>query len=506
MNTAKAIAHDVRSGARRAADVLEEYLGRIDVHEGDIHAFNTVTAERARAAAAAIDAAIDEGRDPGPLAGVPVAFKDNLCTRGVPTTCSSRMLETWSPPYDATVVQAMTTAGAVMVGKTNLDEFAMGSSTENSAFGPTRNPYDLARVPGGSSGGSAAAVAAGFAPLALGSETGGSVRQPAALCGIVGIKPTYGRVSRYGLVAFASSFDQVGPFAADVADAALALEVISGHDPADSTSIPTAVPDYDAALRRGVEGLRVGVVSELTGGGRNGAGTGGSNGDVLDGIDADVTERVLEAADALAEAGAVVGRVSVPAVSYGLTAYYLIAPAEASSNLARYDGTRYGLRVEGADVEEMNRLTRRAGFGDEVKARIMLGTFALSAGYYDAYYGKAQRVRMLTRRDFDAAYADYDVLLSPTSPCVAFRFGERSDPMTMYRCDTCTIPSNLSGDPAMSVPFGTGAESLPVGVQVLAPALDEETMLTVAAALERVAPALPAPQLAAGKSTHLGGA
>ena len=506
MSTANAIAQDVRSGTRRAADVLEEYLGRIDVHEGDIHAFNTVTAERARAAAAAIDAAVDEGRDPGPLAGVPVAFKDNLCTRGVPTTCSSRMLETWSPPYDATVVQAMTAAGAVMVGKTNLDEFAMGSSTENSAFGPTRNPYDLARVPGGSSGGSAAAVAAGFVPLALGSETGGSVRQPAALCGIVGIKPTYGRVSRYGLVAFASSFDQVGPFAADVADAALALEVISGHDPADSTSIPTAVPDYDAALRRGVEGLRVGVVSELTGGGRNGAGTGGSNGDVLDGIDADVTERVLEAADALAEAGAVVGRVSVPAVSYGLTAYYLIAPAEASSNLARYDGTRYGLRVEGADVEEMNRLTRRAGFGDEVKARIMLGTFALSAGYYDAYYGKAQRVRMLTRRDFDAAYADYDVLLSPTSPCVAFRFGERSDPMTMYRCDTCTIPSNLSGDPAMSVPFGTGAESLPVGVQVLAPALDEETMLTVAAALERVAPALPAPQLAAGKSTHLGGA
>ena len=506
MNTAKAIAQDVRSGTRRAADVLEEYLGRIDVHEGDIHAFNTVTAERARAAAAAIDAAVDEGRDPGPLAGVPVAFKDNLCTRGVPTTCSSRMLETWSPPYDATVVQAMTAAGAVMVGKTNLDEFAMGSSTENSAFGPTRNPYDLARVPGGSSGGSAAAVAAGFVPLALGSETGGSVRQPAALCGIVGIKPTYGRVSRYGLVAFASSFDQVGPFAADVADAALALEVISGHDPADSTSIPTAVPDYDAALRRGVEGLRVGVVSELTGGGRNGAGTGGSNGDVLDGIDADVTERVLEAADALAEAGAVVGRVSVPAVSYGLTAYYLIAPAEASSNLARYDGTRYGLRVEGADVEEMNRLTRRAGFGDEVKARIMLGTFALSAGYYDAYYGKAQRVRMLTRRDFDAAYADYDVLLSPTSPCVAFRFGERSDPMTMYRCDTCTIPSNLSGDPAMSVPFGTGAESLPVGVQVLAPALGEETMLTVAAALERVAPVLPAPQLAAGKSTQLGGA
>ncbi|WP_419914618.1 amidase family protein [Candidatus Poriferisodalis sp.] len=501
MSTARAIAGDIRSGAQRAADVLEEYLGRIEAHDGDVHAFNTVTAEQARAAAAAIDAAVDEGRDPGPLAGVPVAFKDNLCTRGVATTCSSRMLEGWQPPYDATVVQAMTAAGAVMIGKTNLDEFAMGSSTEHSAFGPTRNPYDLARVPGGSSGGSAAAVAAGFAPLALGSDTGGSIRQPASLCGIVGIKPTYGRVSRYGLVAFASSFDQIGPFATDVADAALTLGVISGHDPADSTSIPSAVPDFEAALGRGVEGLRVGVVSELTGRGSNGAAAAGpapgdAAGDVLDGIDADVTERVLEAADALADAGATVGRVSVPAVTYGLTAYYLIAPAEASSNLARYDGTRYGLRVEGADVEEMNRLTRRVGFGDEVKARIMLGTFALSAGYYDAYYGKAQRVRMLTRRDFDAAYADFDVLLSPTSPCVAFRFGERADPMTMYRCDTCTIPSNLSGDPAMSVPFGTGAEDLPVGVQVMAPALGEETMLTVAAALERAAPPLPKPPLA----------
>ncbi|WP_419554071.1 Asp-tRNA(Asn)/Glu-tRNA(Gln) amidotransferase subunit GatA [Candidatus Poriferisodalis sp.] len=491
MSTANAIAQDVRAGNRRATDVLKAFLSRIEAHDGDVHAFNTVTADHARAAAAAVDAAVDAGRDPGPLAGVPVAFKDNLCTRGVATTCSSRMLETWSPPYDATVVQAMTAAGAVMVGKTNLDEFAMGSSTENSAFGPTRNPYDLSRVPGGSSGGSAAAVAAGFAPLALGSDTGGSIRQPASLCGIVGIKPTYGRVSRYGLVAFASSFDQIGPFATDVADAALTLGVISGHDRADSTSIPIAVPDYAAALSRGVEDLRVGVVSELTG-------TGGSAGGALDGIDADVTERVIEAADALAAAGATVGRVSVPAVTYGLTAYYLIAPAEASSNLARYDGTRYGLRIDGADVSEMNRLTRRAGFGDEVKARIMLGTFALSAGYYDAYYGKAQRVRMLTRRDFDAAYADFDVLLSPTSPCVAFRFGERSDPMTMYRCDTCTIPSNLSGDPAMSVPFGTGAEDLPVGVQVMAPALGEETMLTVAAALERAAPQLPAPQLTGG--------
>ena len=500
MTTARSIARDVRSGTRRATAVLEEYLGRIESNDSDVHAFNTVTADEARAAAEAIDEVVAAGQDPGPLAGVPVAYKDNLCTRGVPTTCSSRMLEGWLPPYDATVVQAMSAAGAVMIGKTNLDEFAMGSSTENSAFGPTRNPYDLGRVPGGSSGGSAAAVAAGFAPLALGSDTGGSIRQPASLCGVVGIKPTYGRVSRYGLVAFASSFDQIGPFAVDVADAALALGIISGHDPADSTSIPSAVPDFSAALERGVEGLRVGIVSELTGSGSIGAAAESGESELLAGIDADVTQRVLEAADALAEAGAIVGQVSVPAVTYGLTAYYLIAPAEASSNLARYDGTRYGLRIDGADAEEMNRLTRRSGFGDEVKARIMLGTFALSAGYYDAYYGKAQRVRMLTRRDFDAAYAGYDVLLSPTSPCVAFRFGERSDPMTMYRCDTCTIPSNLSGDPAISVPFGTGAPNLPVGVQVMAPALGEETMLAVAAAIERVAPELPAPQLTAASS------
>ncbi len=485
--------------------MVEDCLRRIEAHDDDIHAFNTVTADGARAAAAAVDAAVADGRDPGPLAGVPVAFKDNLCTRGVATTCSSRMLDGWLPPYDATVVTAITAAGAVMIGKTNLDEFAMGSSTENSAFGPTRNPYDLHRVPGGSSGGSAAAVCAGFAPLALGSDTGGSIRQPASLCGVVGIKPTYGRVSRYGLVAFASSFDQVGPFAADVADAALALEVISGHDPADSTSVPAAVPDFKASLTRGLDGLRVGIVRELTGGGHGSPATFDSvrarppsapgASEARSGIEPEVTARVLEAADALAEGGASVGWVSVPAVTYGLTAYYLIAPAEASSNLARYDGTRYGLRVDGADVEEMNRLTRRAGFGDEVKARVMLGTFALSAGYYDAYYGKAQRVRMLTRRDFDAAYADYDVLLSPSSPCVAFRFGERSDPMMMYRCDTCTIPSNLSGDPAMSVPFGVGAAGMPVGVQVMAPALAEETMLTVAAALERAAPPLSRPAL-----------
>lgn len=464
------IAAEVRAGRRTATEVLEEHLAVIDDREGEIHAFNLVTAEQARAAAGAVDAAVAAGRDPGPLAGVPVAYKDNLCTTGIPTTCSSRILEGWRPPYDATVVERLAGAGAIMVGKTNLDEFAMGSSTEHSAFGPTRNPHDPSRVPGGSSGGSAAAVAAGFASLALGSDTGGSIRQPAALCGVVGVKPTYGMVSRYGLVAFASSFDQVGPFASSVADAATALEVMGGHDPLDSTSIPGPVPDLTAELGRGVEGLRIGLITEM-----------------LDGIDDDVVERVHQAAEALSAHGAIVDEVSVPAVVYGLTAYYLIAPAEASSNLARYDGVRYGLRVDGSNVEEMNALTRRAGFGDEVTARIMLGTFALSAGYYDAYYGKAQKVRTLTRRDFNAAYESHDLLLSPTSPSVAFGFGDRADPMAMYRCDVCTIPSNLVGDPAMSVPFGHGRDGLPVGVQVLAPALGEPLMFRAAAALEAMA-------------------
>ncbi len=470
MSGVRAIAEDVRNGRRTAVEVLEEHLAVIDERESAIHAFNLVTREAAFAAAQAVDADVAAGRDPGPLAGVPVAYKDNLCTRGVPTTCSSRILEGWKPPYDATVVQRMSAAGAVMLGKTNLDEFAMGSSTEHSAFGPTRNPHDVERVPGGSSGGSAAAVAAGFAPLALGSDTGGSIRQPAALCGVVGVKPTYGMVSRYGLVAFASSFDQIGPFTRDVADAATAMEVLAGHDPADSTSIPEGAPELTSVLDRGVAGLRIGLIREM-----------------LVGIDEDVIARVQAAADALRGAGAVVDEVSVPAVDYGLTAYYLIAPAEASSNLARYDGVRYGMRVEGATVEEMNAASRHQGFGEEVTARVMLGTFALSAGYYDAYYGKAQRVRTLTRRDFDAVYADHDLLLSPTSPSVAFRFGDRADPMSMYRCDVCTIPSNLAGDPAISVPFGTGEHGLPVGVQLLAPALGEPVMFQAAAALEALA-------------------
>jgi aspartyl-tRNA(Asn)/glutamyl-tRNA(Gln) amidotransferase subunit A len=474
--TALDIARSVRAGERLAVDVVDEHLAAIAARDGEIHAFNLVMADEARQAALAIDRRVAVGEDPGPLTGVPVALKDNLCTAGIPTTCSSRILEGWRPPYDATAVERLRAAGAIVVGKTNLDEFAMGSSTENSAFGPTRNPHDTSRVPGGSSGGSAAAVAAGFAPLALGSDTGGSIRQPAALCGVVGAKPTYGGVSRYGLVAFASSLDQIGPFARTVADAAALFEAIGGHDPCDATSIPQPVPAVSAALDRGVAGLRVGLVSELLD---------------AEGIEPDVAARVRQAAEALEQAGAKVDDVSVPAVIYGLSAYYLIAPAEASSNLARYDGVRFGLRVEAPTTGEMYDRTRTAGFGAEVKRRIMLGTYALSAGYYDAFYGKAQRVRTLILRDFQAAYERVDVLLAPTSPSTAFPLGAKTaDPLTMYLNDVCTIPSNLSGDPAVSVPFGTGDDGLPVGVQVLAPALGEEVMFRVAAALESAVPAI----------------
>ena len=469
MRTAVDIAAGVRSGELSALEVLDEHLERVALRESEIHAFNHLTEEAARAAATELDRRVAAGEDPGPLAGVPVALKDNLCTEGVPTTCSSRILEGWIPPYTATVVERLVAAGAVPVGKTNLDEFAMGSSTENSAFGPTRNPHDVTRVPGGSSGGSAAAVAAGFAPVSLGSDTGGSIRQPAALCGVVGVKPTYGTVSRLGLVAFGSSLDQIGPFSATVADAARVLEVIGGHDPGDSTSLPGSFPSVSEHLDDGVSGLRVGIVTEMMG----------------DGIAADVTARVRAAADALAAAGATVEEVSVRAVTYGLSAYYLVAPAEASSNLARYDGVRYGVRVEAATAGEMMEATRTAGFGDEVKRRIMLGTYALSAGYYDAFYGKALKVRTLIRRDFDAAYERFDVLLSPTSPTTAFPFGDKTaDPMAMYLNDVCTIPTNLAGHPAMSVPFGVGDDGLPVGVQVLAPALGEVVMFRTAAVLE----------------------
>jgi aspartyl-tRNA(Asn)/glutamyl-tRNA(Gln) amidotransferase subunit A len=473
MSSAREIAAAVRAGTRSARDVVEERLAAIDAREHEIHAFNLVTADDARAAADAIDAKVKAGDDPGPLAGVTVALKDNFCTRGVPTTCSSKILDGWKPPYDATVVERLRAAGAITIGKTNLDEFAMGSSTENSAFGPTRNPRDTTRVPGGSSGGSAAAIVAEFADISFGSDTGGSIRQPAAFCGVVGMKPTYGLVSRYGLVAFASSLDQIGPFSANVTDAALALEVIAGHDPMDTTSIPSPAPELVARLGDGVDGLRVGLVKELC---------------EAEGIAPDVLTRVREAAEVLEQAGAKVEEASVPAAVYGLSAYYLINPAEASSNLARYDGVRYGLRVDAPTTAEMNTATRTAGFGAEVKRRIMLGTYALSAGYYDAYYGKAQRVRTLLLRDFERVYDTFDVLLSPTAPTTAFAFGAKADPLAMYLNDVCTIPSNLAGHPAISVPFGTGDDGLPIGVQVLAPALAEQTMFRAAAALEAAAP------------------
>ncbi len=466
------IAEKVSSGEISARSVVEQHIEIINDIEPDVNAFNLVTAEKALIDADEIDSKIASGETLGPLAGVPISVKDNLCTRGVETTCSSKILEGWKPPYDATVIEKLKEAGAIIIGKTNLDEFAMGSSTENSAFGPTRNPHNLERVPGGSSGGSAAAVAAGFSPLALGSDTGGSIRQPAALCGVVGVKPTYGRVSRYGLVAFASSLDQVGPFANTVSDAALALEVISGHDPRDSTSIPEKPLDISGVLDDGVRGMRIGVIEELSGKG-------------LGGISQDVLSRVEEAIKVLSNAGADVESASVPASVYGLSAYYVIAPAEASSNLARYDGIRFGPRTEAATTAETMTATRTKGFGDEVKRRIMLGTYALSAGYYDAYYGKSQRVRTLIMNDFAKAYEKFDILISPTAPTTAFPLGDKTaDPMQMYLQDVCTIPSNLAGHPAMSVPFGSGADGMPVGIQILAPAMAEREMFQAAKILE----------------------
>ena len=463
------IAAKVADGSLSATRVLEEHLGRIGERETDIHAFNLVTADSARATAQSIDDAVAKGRPVGRLAGVPIALKDNMCTRGVETTCSSKILQGWKPPYDATVVTRLSAAGAVFVGKTNLDEFAMGSSTENSAFGPTRNPLDTTRVPGGSSGGSAAAVAAGFSAASLGSDTGGSIRQPAALCGLVGVKPTYGMVSRQGLVAFASSLDQIGPFTHSVADAALVVEVIAGHDELDSTSLPQPAPNLTAVLDRGVKGMRIGRITDLP-----------------EGCEPEVLAQLDSAFEALRSAGATIVDIELPSLSYGLTAYYLVAPAEASSNLARYDGVRYGMRVDAADLNAMYAATRSAGFGAEVKRRIMLGTYALSAGYFDAYYGKALKVRRLLADDFARAYSSCDVILTPTSPTVAFKLGEKTnDPLTMYLCDVFTIPTNLVGHAAMSVPFGRGAHGLPVGVQVLAPALGEEPMFKVAAELER---------------------
>jgi aspartyl-tRNA(Asn)/glutamyl-tRNA(Gln) amidotransferase subunit A len=464
------LAAKIAAGEVSAVDVAQAFLDRIAHHDGELHAFLHVDGEGALSQAAAIDRARARGEKLGPLAGVPVALKDNLCTRGVPTTCASKILAGWVPPYDAHVVERLRGAGAVVVGKTNMDEFAMGSSSESSAFGPVKNPWDLTRAPGGSSGGSAAAAAAGLASAALGSDTGGSVRQPGAFCGLVALKPTYGRVSRYGLVAFASSLDQIGPMARSTRDVGRVLSVIAGHDARDATSAMRGLEDYEAACGAGARGLAVGVVRSALG----------------EGTDPAVAAAIERSITALRELGCSIHDVELPHARYGVSAYYLIAPAEASSNLARYDGVRYGLRVTGEDLIDTYARTRAAGFGPEVKRRIMLGTYALSAGYYDAFYLKAQKVRTLIRRDFDEAFAKCDVVLGPTAPTPAFRLGEKvDDPLAMYLADIFTLPASLAGVPAISVPCGD-AGGLPIGLHLVAPPFEEARLLRVAAALEGV--------------------
>ncbi|KGG24817.1 MULTISPECIES: Asp-tRNA(Asn)/Glu-tRNA(Gln) amidotransferase subunit GatA [unclassified Prochlorococcus] len=464
----------LKLGEVSARELTDHQLARIAVVDPTLHAFLDITAERARADADRIDEALAAGESLPPLAGVPLAIKDNLCTKGIRTTCSSRMLETFVPPYESTVTERLWQAGAVLLGKTNLDEFAMGSSTETSAFGATSNPWDVSRVPGGSSGGSAAAVAAGECMAALGSDTGGSIRQPASFCGVVGLKPTYGRVSRWGLVAFASSLDQVGPFTTNVADAAELLQVIAGSDPRDSTCLNVAVPDYCAALSQPMSGVRIGLIRECFD---------------QNGLDAQVKRTVLEAAEKLQSLGAELVEVSCPRFSDGIATYYVIAPSEASANLARYDGVKYGYRAEGADaLAAMTARSRAEGFGSEVQRRILIGTYALSAGYMDAYYKKAQQVRTLIRQDFDAAFQTVDVLLTPTSPTTAFQVGAHADdPLAMYLADLLTIPANLAGLPAISLPCGFDDDGLPIGVQLIANVLEESRLLQVAFHYEQAA-------------------
>ena len=471
---AATLASAIASGEVSSEEVTRAHLERIEAVDDRVHAFLHVMPEDALAAAREIDVRRASGEPLGPLAGVPLALKDVLAMTGVPTTCGSRILEGWRPPYDATVVQRLRDADVVILGKTNMDEFAMGSSTEHSAYGPTRNPWDLERIPGGSGGGSAAALAAFEAPLAIGTDTGGSIRQPAAVTGTVGVKPTYGAVSRFGLVALASSLDQAGPCARTVLDTALLHAAIAGHDPRDSTSIRDEVPDVVGAARAAdVRGMRIGLVRELSG----------------EGYQAGVSQRFAEAVTILTDLGAEVVEVSCPNFEYALAAYYLILPSEASSNLARFDGMRFGLRVgdDGSrSVEEVMALTREAGFGPEVKRRIMIGTYALSSGYYDAYYGSAQKVRTLISRDFDAAFSQVDVLISPTAPTTAFRIGEKvDDPLAMYLNDIATIPVNLAGNAAMSLPIGLAPEdSLPVGLQIMAPPMADDRLYRVGGALE----------------------
>jgi aspartyl-tRNA(Asn)/glutamyl-tRNA(Gln) amidotransferase subunit A len=493
--SATELASRLAAGDVSAREAVDAHLARIATVDGvvpdgpvwaaapddqldddDVHAYLAVTVEAARSHADDVDRRRAAGEPLGPLAGVPLALKDVLTMRGAPTTCGSRMLEGWMPPYDATVTTRLRAADVIVLGKTNMDEFAMGSSTENSAYGPTRNPWDLDRVPGGSSGGSASAVAGLLAPLAIGTDTGGSIRQPAALTGLVGAKPTYGTVSRYGLVAFASSLDQAGPFARTVEDAARLQALIQGHDPLDSTSVPQPVPDLLASLRDGIDGMRIGVVTELQG----------------EGYEPGVAATFQQALERFERLGATIVEVSLPHAPFGLPAYYLVAPSEASSNLARFDGVRYGLRVDAPTAEEMNAATRAAGFGPEVKRRIMIGTHALSSGYYDAYYLQASKVRTLIARDFTAAFEQADVLVSPTSPSVAFGMGTKTaDPIAMYLNDVATVPASLAGIPALSLPAGLAeapeapGTRLPVGLQVMAPLLRDDLMFRVAWAFEQ---------------------
>jgi aspartyl-tRNA(Asn)/glutamyl-tRNA(Gln) amidotransferase subunit A len=456
---------------RSAVEITQESLDRVQAVEPQLHSFLCVTAERAIAQAEQVDAQIAAGKDIGLLAGIPIGVKDNLCTQGIPTTCGSRILENFVPPYESTVTQKIRDAGAIMVGKTNLDEFAMGGSTETSAYHPTANPWDTSRVPGGSSGGSAAAVAADECTISLGSDTGGSIRQPASFCGIVGMKPTYGLVSRFGLVAFASSLDQIGPFARTVEDAAILLGAIAGHDPKDSTSLNVEVPDYTKFLTSDLKGKKIGVVRETFG----------------EGLDPVVESQVRAAIAQLEDLGAEIQDISCPRFRYGIAAYYIIAPSEASANLARYDGVKYGFRVEQPEnILDMYERTRAQGFGAEVKRRIMIGTYALSAGYYDAYYLKAQKVRTLIKQDFDQAFAQVDALVCPTVPTTAFKLGDKStDPLSMYLLDLMTIPANLAGLPGMSIPCGFDSQGLPIGLQIIGNALREDQVFQVAYAYEQ---------------------
>jgi aspartyl-tRNA(Asn)/glutamyl-tRNA(Gln) amidotransferase subunit A len=455
---------------RSAVEIATESLDRIHNLEPKLRAFITVTPEVAIETAKAVDAKIAAGESIGILEGIPIGIKDNMCTKGIKTTCGSKILANFVPPYESTVTQKLKDAGAVAVGKTNLDEFAMGSSTENSAFQVSANPWDLERVPGGSSGGSAVAVTAEECVVALGSDTGGSIRQPASLCGIVGMKPTYGLVSRFGLVAYASSLDQIGPFARTVEDAAILLGVIAGHDPNDSTSLKVEIPDYTQFLKPEIKGLKIGIIKETFG----------------EGLDGEVNEAVEAAIEQLKALGAEIKEISCPRFRYGLPTYYIIAPSEASANLARYDAVRYGIREEADSLLSMYRKTRAAGFGAEVKRRIAIGTYTLSAGYYDAYYIKAQKVRTLIKQDFEKGFEEVDVLICPTSPTTAFKAGEKTaDPLSMYLSDLMTIPVNLAGLPSISIPCGFDRRELPIGLQLIGNVLREDVLFHVAHAYER---------------------